>query len=81
MEAKTDFSLPIVVSLKVLFFNYSIFVLTSRTNTYIGTYIYLFVEKYDYVGKLLKPGEQPQDYSDTEDEQSEEKRREDKKMD
>lgn len=31
-----------------------------------------FTEKYDYVGRLLKPGEQPRDYSDTEDEQSEE---------
>ena len=29
-----------------------------------------FSEKYDYVGRLLKPGEQPRDYSsDTEDEQ------------
>lgn len=54
--------------------------LTARTNTDIHTFIF-FLEKYDYVGKLLKPGEQPQDYSDTEDEQSEEKRREDKKMD
>ncbi|KAL4230531.1 cytochrome b5 [Mactra antiquata] len=31
-----------------------------------------FTEKYDYVGRLLKPGEQPRDYTDTEDEQSEE---------
>ncbi|XP_045203961.2 membrane-associated progesterone receptor component 1-like [Mercenaria mercenaria] len=31
-----------------------------------------FTEKYDYVGRLLKPGEQPRDYSDTEDEQGEE---------
>lgn len=30
-----------------------------------------FTEKYDYVGRLLKPGEQPRDYTDTEDEQSE----------
>jgi membrane-associated progesterone receptor component len=30
---------------------------------------FLFPEKYDYVGRLLKPGEQPRDYSDTEDEQ------------
>ena len=29
-----------------------------------------FTEKYDYVGKLLKPGEKPADYSDTEEEQS-----------
>lgn len=27
-----------------------------------------FVEKYDLVGKLLKPGEQPTSYSDEEDE-------------
>lgn len=27
-----------------------------------------FTEKYDYVGRLLKPGETPQDYTDTEDE-------------
>lgn len=26
-------------------------------------------EKYVYVGKLLKPGEQPTEYSDTEDEE------------
>ncbi len=30
--------------------------------------VVLFAEKYDYVGRLLKPGDQPQDYSDTEDE-------------
>jgi len=29
-----------------------------------------FTEKYDYVGRLLKPGEQAQDYSDTEEEHS-----------
>ena len=29
-----------------------------------------FTEKYDYVGRLLKPGEKPTDYSDTEEEQS-----------
>lgn len=33
-----------------------------------------FSEKYDYVGRLLKPGEQPRDYSDTEDEQTEEQK-------
>ncbi|XP_013391212.1 membrane-associated progesterone receptor component 2-like [Lingula anatina] len=27
-----------------------------------------FTEKYDYVGRLLKPGETPREYSDTEDE-------------
>lgn len=27
-----------------------------------------FLEKYDLVGKLLKPGEQPTNYSDEEDE-------------
>ena len=29
-----------------------------------------FAEKYDYVGRLLKPGESPNDYSETEDEQA-----------
>jgi len=29
-----------------------------------------FKEKYDYVGRLLKPGEKPTEYSDTEDESS-----------
>ena len=29
-----------------------------------------FTEKYDHIGKLLKPGEKPTDYSDTEEEQS-----------
>jgi len=41
-------------------------------------------EKYDYIGRLLKPGEQPRDYTDTEDEQSEEqkdKTEEEKKSD
>lgn len=33
-----------------------------------------FTEKYVYVGKLLKPGEQPADYTDTEDEGGEEKK-------
>ena len=34
--------------------------------------MFFFSEKYDYVGRLLKPGEQPRDYSsDTEDEQQE----------
>lgn len=44
-----------------------------------------FTEKYDYVGRLLKPGEQPRDYSsDTEDEQqddSKEKGENEKKTD
>ena len=31
---------------------------------------HFFVEKYDYIGKLLKPGEQPTEYTDTEEEQS-----------
>lgn len=29
------------------------------------------VEKYDYVGQLLKPGEVPHEYTDTEDENAE----------
>ncbi|WAQ99132.1 PGRC2-like protein [Mya arenaria] len=40
-----------------------------------------FTEKYDYVGRLLKPGEQPREYSDTEDEQSEDKSESEKKAD
>lgn len=31
--------------------------------------IIFFLEKYDFVGRLLKPGEQPTNYSDEEDEQ------------
>ena len=31
-------------------------------------------EKYDFIGKLLKPGELPTEYSDTEDEQHDEKK-------
>jgi len=32
---------------------------------------YMFiVEKYDLVGRLLKPGEEPTDYTDTEEEHS-----------
>ena len=46
---------------------------------------YNIAEKYDYVGRLLKPGEQPRDYSsDTEDEQqddSKEKGENEKKTD
>ncbi|PVD34240.1 hypothetical protein C0Q70_05508 [Pomacea canaliculata] len=38
-----------------------------------------FTEKYVYIGKLLKPGEQPADYTDTEDEGSDERRQADKK--
>ena len=53
----------------------------QRANVYlIGQNIdcYLFVsEKYEYVGRLLKPGEQPRDYSsDTEDEQPEDSSKE-----
>ncbi|CAG2198030.1 membrane-associated progesterone receptor component 1-like [Mytilus edulis] len=40
-----------------------------------------FTEKYDYVGRLLKPGETPREYSDTEDEHSEDKSTEEKKKD
>lgn len=32
--------------------------------------LFLFLERYDYVGKLLKPGEAPTNYSDEEDEGS-----------
>ncbi|XP_060065251.1 membrane-associated progesterone receptor component 1-like [Ylistrum balloti] len=41
-----------------------------------------FTEKYDYIGRLLRPGEEPRDYTDTEDEpSSEEKKETDKKKD
>ncbi|KAL5011889.1 hypothetical protein ScPMuIL_010440 [Solemya velum] len=41
-----------------------------------------FTEKYDYIGKLLKPGELPTDYTDTEEEHStDEKNIGDKKED
>lgn len=33
-------------------------------------YFHFFLEKYDYVGRLLKPGEAPTNYSDEEDEGS-----------
>ncbi|XP_050415405.1 membrane-associated progesterone receptor component 1 [Patella vulgata] len=38
-----------------------------------------FTEKYVYIGKLLQPGEQATEYTDTEDEQSEEKKDSEKK--
>ena len=37
-------------------------------------HIVILSEKYLYVGKLLKPGEQPADYTDTEDEGGDEKK-------
>jgi len=33
-------------------------------------FFFLITERYDYVGKLLKPGEAPTNYSDEEDEGS-----------
>lgn len=39
-----------------------------------------FTEKYDYIGKLLRPGEEPRDYTDTEEEPSaDDKKEQDKK--
>ena len=35
--------------------------------------LYYFTEKYEFVGKLLKPGEEPNNYSDEEDEKEKEK--------
>ena len=35
-----------------------------------AVYCLYLTEKYDHVGRLLKPGEEPRDYSDTEDEPS-----------
>jgi membrane-associated progesterone receptor component len=32
--------------------------------------VFVFTEKYDYVGRLLKPGEEPTNYSDEEEEGS-----------
>lgn len=32
--------------------------------------IFFYSEKYEFVGKLLKPGEEPTNYSDEEDESS-----------
>lgn len=33
-------------------------------------FIYFVSEKYDFIGRLLKPGEQPTNYSDEEDDPS-----------
>lgn len=44
-------------------------------------FLFLSLEKYIYIGKLLKPGEQPTDYTDTEDEGTEDRRQGDKKAD
>jgi membrane-associated progesterone receptor component len=33
-------------------------------------FMFVFAEKYDYVGRLLKPGEEPTNYSDEEEEGS-----------
>lgn len=41
-----------------------------NVKTSLFTYSYIIVERYDYVGKLLKPGEAPTNYSDEEDEGS-----------
>lgn len=37
----------------------------------------LFAEKYEFVGRLLRPGEQPTNYSDEEDDSNVEKSKED----
>ena len=42
-------------------------------------YFLFFTDKYDYVGRLIKPGEVPREYTDTEDEHSEDKSNEEKK--
>ncbi len=34
-------------------------------------------EKYDYVGKLLRPGEEPTEYTDTEEEQHDQSKQDD----
>ncbi|KAK3099425.1 hypothetical protein FSP39_004154 [Pinctada imbricata] len=38
-----------------------------------------FTEKYDYVGRLLKPGEQPREYTDTEEESTDDRKSETEK--
>lgn len=43
--------------------------LSNKINSYLlYNYYLIFTEKYDLVGRLLKPGEQPTNYSDEEDE-------------
>jgi len=43
----------------------------QKNDNCISKYIFfLITERYDYVGKLLKPGEAPTNYSDEEDEGS-----------
>jgi len=36
-----------------------------------------FLEKYDFVGKLLKPGEEPTDYSDVSDSETDKEKKKD----
>lgn len=45
---------------------YAVLVLTNGFYTKFNNLI--FLEKYDYVGRLLKPGEAPNNYSDEEEE-------------
>lgn len=45
---------------------YAVLVLTNGFYTKFSNLI--FLEKYDYVGRLLKPGEAPNNYSDEEEE-------------
>ena len=45
--------------------------MTVILHWFINILTFFVPEKYDYVGRLLKPGEQPRDYTDTEDEQGE----------
>ena len=40
-------------------------------NCFHFVYFLSVVEKYDYVGRLLKPGEQPREYSDDEEQTDE----------
>lgn len=42
---------------------------TSRLTKYLKEFLYYFTEKYDIVGRLLKPGETPNKYSDDESEE------------
>lgn len=41
---------------------------SSETATRLTFFLFYFAEKYEYVGKLLRPGEQPTDYELEEDE-------------
>ena len=53
--------------------NISFFLFKVKKNSY---QLVFFLERYDYVGKLLKPGEAPTNYSDEEEEGSQQESQE-----